>query len=384
MRPTFALVFIPVLIVSTVTAQPSKTKWPRDVTAVMTVTMDDNIASQYDLALPALDARGIDATLFIVTQNVTNWPQIVAASEQGHDIGSHTITHSWLTNMTLADAEQELSESRDTIEAHITDRPCVSFAAPFCARNTDIDALVMQYYLADRTCGGSNVINLPGPNLADIKGNTTDSESGSPVRLATLTNWVDLAISRGGWFVQYQHGFSTGLTSGMNVDTFSAYLDYAAAKRDAGEIFIATLGDMARFIRERNVCTITTLSDNTDEKRYGLTDGLDDAIFTYPLTFSMDIPGTWASATVTQNGVPMWSSLDGTALLFEALPDAGEIVVANTAVAVRHAAPQLVQPRASLPGTVSLLDGRRAVNGGELWSVRVVSGASTLVLPSRR
>jgi peptidoglycan/xylan/chitin deacetylase (PgdA/CDA1 family) len=58
-----------------------------------------------------------------------NWDQIKEMSDNGIEIGSHTVTHPYLTNLTRDQLEYELGESKRVIEQH-TGRSVKSIAYP--------------------------------------------------------------------------------------------------------------------------------------------------------------------------------------------------------------------------------------------------------------
>ncbi|MGB0100759.1 MAG: polysaccharide deacetylase family protein [Nocardioides sp.] len=113
------------------------------------LTFDDGYASVIETAWPVLRERGLPATLFAVTDYLSGdlrfaWDQgepehdrhrlaraedLVAAAEEGLDIGSHTVTHPWLPGLDRDRVKQELVESRDTLE-DLLGRPVTSLAYP--------------------------------------------------------------------------------------------------------------------------------------------------------------------------------------------------------------------------------------------------------------
>lgn len=61
---------------------------------VVSVTYDDGFDSHLDLAIPALNARGLRGTFYLTLENVraraAEWQQIAA---RGHELANHTVTH---------------------------------------------------------------------------------------------------------------------------------------------------------------------------------------------------------------------------------------------------------------------------------------------------
>lgn len=113
------------------------------------LTFDDGYASVVEQAWPILGDRGLPATLFAVTGYLTgdrrfSWDrhepaherhrlaradELAAAAADGLDVGSHTVTHSWLPDLDHDGVRRELVESRTTLEA-LLDRPVTSLAYP--------------------------------------------------------------------------------------------------------------------------------------------------------------------------------------------------------------------------------------------------------------
>jgi peptidoglycan/xylan/chitin deacetylase (PgdA/CDA1 family) len=101
------------------------------------LTFDDGYASVLEVGWPQLRARGLPATLFVVTdyldgRRVLPWDaaeagaehtrlatadEVLAAAAEGLDIGSHTATHPWLPQLSQREVERELRASRDAVES---------------------------------------------------------------------------------------------------------------------------------------------------------------------------------------------------------------------------------------------------------------------------
>jgi peptidoglycan/xylan/chitin deacetylase (PgdA/CDA1 family) len=61
---------------------------------IVSLTYDDGLDSQLDIAVPALEARGFRGTFYITLENITareaEWRQIAA---RGHELANHTVSH---------------------------------------------------------------------------------------------------------------------------------------------------------------------------------------------------------------------------------------------------------------------------------------------------
>ncbi|MEI6825851.1 MAG: polysaccharide deacetylase family protein [Desulfuromonadales bacterium] len=96
-------------------------EWP-DKAVVL--TFDDGHESNFLLALPILQEYGFKAEFFITTgwigtPNFMNKDHIRALHQAGMGIGSHGVTHRFLSDLPEADIRAELSDSKSTLEACI-------------------------------------------------------------------------------------------------------------------------------------------------------------------------------------------------------------------------------------------------------------------------
>lgn len=68
--------------------------WPQGRRAAVSLTYDDSLNGQLDIAAPQLEARGFKATFFVTRENMqarlADWQ---ALAHRGHEIGDHTVDH---------------------------------------------------------------------------------------------------------------------------------------------------------------------------------------------------------------------------------------------------------------------------------------------------
>jgi peptidoglycan/xylan/chitin deacetylase (PgdA/CDA1 family) len=117
-------------------------------TQYVVITFDDGYRDFYTHALPVLEKYGLKATMFIVTGRTGNapirrddcefmtWAEVRELSRHGVEIGSHTVSHPELYNMTESQVEDELRLSKRTIEDNLG-APVRSFAYPFAFPEQD-------------------------------------------------------------------------------------------------------------------------------------------------------------------------------------------------------------------------------------------------------
>src|SRR3954469_10215377 len=80
---------------------------------VVILNFDDAFESQYANAKPILDKYGYKATYYVVCNYIGNsgrltWEDITALSNEGHDIGSHTMNHADLSKTSKKETEFEI------------------------------------------------------------------------------------------------------------------------------------------------------------------------------------------------------------------------------------------------------------------------------------
>ena len=117
-----------------------KRKLPRRTIAI---TFDDGYENNYTCAYPVLKEFGIPATIFIVpalvgTEGYLTWDQIVEMSESGViSIGSHTMTHAWLSDLPEQKLDIEIFDSKRAIEGHLR-KKVHSFSYPLGGFNSHV------------------------------------------------------------------------------------------------------------------------------------------------------------------------------------------------------------------------------------------------------
>ena len=118
---------------------------PKKATRRVVLTFDDGYRGVKERALPALQACGFAATVFVVADRIggaNDWDgetpgepllsadEIRALHGAGIEIGSHGASHRALTGLDAAELSREVGGSRETLE-RITGAPVTSFCYPY-------------------------------------------------------------------------------------------------------------------------------------------------------------------------------------------------------------------------------------------------------------
>jgi peptidoglycan/xylan/chitin deacetylase (PgdA/CDA1 family) len=123
---------------------------------VVVLNFDDAYESQYATAKPILDKYGYKATYYVVCNYIGNsgrltWEDITALSNEGHDIGSHTMNHADLSKTSKKETQYEIGDSKQCLLDHGINNP--SFAYPFNGGSAEASVvdIVAKYYDIART-----------------------------------------------------------------------------------------------------------------------------------------------------------------------------------------------------------------------------------------
>jgi len=101
------------------------------------ITTDSSDASIYSEFFPILREHGLTATIFVLplaveSEGMLTWDQIREMDQAGFTIGSHTLTHQWLPDLTDEEIAHELCQSKLLIEREVR-HPITTLAYPYGA-----------------------------------------------------------------------------------------------------------------------------------------------------------------------------------------------------------------------------------------------------------
>ena len=107
------------------------------------ITFDDGHRSQYAYAYPILKRLGLRATFFIVTNYIDRPAYMTRRMIQDMQdagvatIGSHTIDHHGLNDLSLVRQQSELADSKKILE-DMFGKPVTTFAYPYGIHNAEV------------------------------------------------------------------------------------------------------------------------------------------------------------------------------------------------------------------------------------------------------
>lgn len=252
--------------------------------AALSLTFDDGLRDQYELAWPVMKSLGLKGSFCLIGQRMDcppanpdkatfSWAQAAEMSADGQEMTSHGWSHRNVTTLSPTELEAEIEKNDSAIAAHCGLRPVTYFYPG----NRKSDAAVAR-------CSAGRVGTR-----------TFQTSLGSKRTLSWFRGYIDSLISRNQWGVTMTHGISRGYDCFTSPETFFAMLRYAASRRDS--LWIAPLRDVAAYIQERDN---TKMSCRRDGRTLyiDLESELSPSLFGHPLTIVFDSK----PLSVTQNG----------------------------------------------------------------------------------
>ncbi|MCX7797222.1 MAG: polysaccharide deacetylase family protein [Melioribacter sp.] len=296
--------------------------------AAVTYTFDDNCYNQLAKVVPMFDEYGFKLTLFTVTNWNPDWRGLQKAADNGHEIASHTVTHTSLNSLSNDRQNDELLNSQVNINSKILNQKCITLAYPYC--NTGNIDIVKKYYIAARGCQGYIEDSTPS-NFYNISSIICGSQ-GSVKTSYDFKSRVESTARKKGWCVYLLHGIDNdGGYSPLSSDTLRKSLDYLKVNED--KFWVTSFVNAVKYIKERNCVDIKEIISWNDSIKLSVTDTLDNIIYDHPITIRRILPESWNSCSVKQSGKLVdykIVELDSKKyVVFNVIPDKGEILIAK-------------------------------------------------------
>ncbi len=305
--------------------------WKGFTKAVINYTFDDGCRNQYDVAIPMFDEYRFQLTIYLVANSIPaeRWGVIKQSIAKGHEMGSHTVTHPSLAELSLEDQRKELSDSRKTIEEVTGTNTCHTIAYPFCIC-PDLE-LCSEYYIAGRDCRGDiekatpdSYYRISSIGCGDLSAfNTTEA----------FTNKMLEATSQNGWCVFLLHGIDNdGGYSPVTSQLLRECLEYLDKNRD--KYWVTSLLNAALYAKERDAAVISEKKTTKNEVTMEITHKLDKSIYNHPLTVRRQLSDKWENASVRQGGKIVESKVvienNKKYVVFDAEPNKEEVVISKS------------------------------------------------------
>lgn len=298
--------------------------------AATSFTFDDGAPSHVSDGAPTFDKYGYKATFHLVTNWNPNWSGFQTLANNGHEIASHSSSHPTTMN-------GEEASSKQAIERQITQNyGCLTVAYPNC--NVPNESSVLQNYIAGRICNGSwqglsDNMGKNGPsNWAKVPAIMT-GDQGSINSTNGFTSEMQKVIQSGGWVMFLTHGFSgknngSATYSPTDLNAIDGALQWA--KQNDKDIWVAPFRNVAMYIKERNASKIEPQDGGeAGTMSFKLSHNIADNVSKYDYPLSIRVQTNWTNVKVSQNNADIESKVENGYVYFDAVPNAGTIVVKN-------------------------------------------------------
>jgi peptidoglycan/xylan/chitin deacetylase (PgdA/CDA1 family) len=267
------------------------------------------------------------------------WDGLAALARRGYEIAGHTVTHPRLAVLDEPNLVYELEKSREEILDHLGFGHTFSVECPYGTENDR----VLEYALARYPLARNR---MPDPFVEDLDRWNEKSPSASTkeyVRwqrgpltrtpMSLMKSWVDTVAARDDvWLVLVFHGVDgVGWEPRTSAD-LEEYFAYLKSKEDT--LWIATFGDVGRYVRERMHGTVRSWVRG-DVISVVLRDDLTDARYGLPLTLETQVPADWTAVDVRQGGraqrVPAVRGDGASFVRYQAVPNGEDVRLSRKA-----------------------------------------------------
>jgi len=280
--------------------------------AIYTFTSDDgftNAAVFFNSEFKRLDLKG---SLALVANWINGaqtpastysfWNNLLADGR--FDIINHSKSHVKFSTISNTQAGQdslraEITGNQAVFRTGFPDQDIITMANPAVVNTDAADVLIKQsHYAARNGSSGYNSLSPTDTEWMKLKmlANYFSSQSRAAYS-SEINKYVDNIIANKQWLILLTHGIGTGANA-MQDTAFTRHFEYVASRR--ADLWIAPLGDVTKYIRQKQNANIITL-DSTDTRiAISLTHQLDANIFDEPLTLKTKVPAGWTNVKVTQ------------------------------------------------------------------------------------
>lgn len=309
--------------------------WADGKKSAYSFSFDDGFMSQYTYARPILNKFGFHGTFYLIAAGALAdtltttiyrygyWWQFREMAKEGHEMGAHTMTHPHLTTLPVGNEytpntiTYELYQSKKIIQEKIPDQQVITLAYPYCDVDSTVIKVASKYFEAARGCSifadgpditGSNWYNLASIDVPFSKPRNQKDD------LKALTKYENKVLAEsidlGKWTILMGHEiFPFSKIDSvkkayypMSTEWFTALCEWIKQKSDSGELWVETVGNVTRYIKERENFYYNPISQNNNKIEIEPLDGLNILIYNYPLTADITVPSSWDTVTVVQGG----------------------------------------------------------------------------------
>ncbi len=202
--------------------------WPGECRAAVSLSFDDGALSQIELAVPMLNEADLRATFYLnprgddFLEKLAPWRAVAKA---GHEIGSHTMSHTCsrafrdnpaargLENLTLAEIEADIVEAKQRLQRLVPDQREMTFCYPCYMEHVGCGPtrqsyvpVVARHHIAGRGRGEFPFANHP----ATLDLHYAWSWPAERMPGSQMVGLIESCVATGRWGILTFHGVDQG------------------------------------------------------------------------------------------------------------------------------------------------------------------------------
>ena len=257
------------------------------------------------------------------------WPEIKTFASNGHEFGSHTISHPRLAVLDEQNILYEMEKCKEEILNQLGPKHTFSAECPFGTENERVMEYAYKIHPALRN-------RMPEPFLVELnRGNShTPGEyereyiqwQRGPLQKTTvplMKSWIDtLLVHDNVWLVLTFHGVDGVGWEAKPHQELKEFFSYI--KQSEENIWVATFGEAIMYMRER-MSASTNVETRGDKVQVSLAHTLDPEQYDVALTLKTYVDPSWEKVHVKQGelseDVTVLNDSRGAYVLYDAIPN---------------------------------------------------------------
>jgi peptidoglycan/xylan/chitin deacetylase (PgdA/CDA1 family) len=268
----------------------------------------------------------------------STWDDFRADAAKGYEFASHSITHAGMPGLDSVNIVYELEKSKEEVRNQLGEKYTFSCEVPYGYENERVMQIAYKIYPALRNRMPEpwlKEIDRPSrktPGAADKDYIQWQRECNTHAPLSLMKAWVDTAATRKDtWLVLVIHGVDSLGYEARPSSLLDTYFQYI--KSNDNNIWVATFGDVTKYMREREAATVQGKDENK-KITVTLNHSLDKGMYYLPLTLKTYVAADWKNAHIKQGRHSQEAAVmkddKGSYILYQAYPNEGNLTVSGT------------------------------------------------------
>ena len=271
------------------------------------------------------------------SENVLTWDMVKTLATQGHEFASHMVTHPYMAALDEPNMVYELEKSREEILNHLGPKHTFSAECPYGTEDERAMAYAHKVYpvlrnrMPEKFLMELNRSSRKTPVNQSIEYVQWQRGSTTKTPLPMMKSWVDTTAGQKNiWLVLVIHGVDGIGWEALTSQSLDEYFRYIKSKEN--NLWVATFGDVARYMRERMNSEVKSI-ESKGKLTITITHSLDKSMYNLPLTLRTIVRPEWKEVIVKQGNESKRIATQKTGntsfVQYQASPNAGNIEISG-------------------------------------------------------